>query len=156
MTIKTILSLIPILVIQQKHHRKLRIPRHFVEIKLFVIIVLNRHNLNDSFLNEIFREFKKKNFRDLYSEKSSPSLSAVLKSADRDSRPLPALYGASCARRTPHGTPFRFFIGAPKIYEMCLHVPLRERGCRGGIARTEEAGGTHAFSLREKCDFIPK
>lgn len=51
-------------------------------------------------------------------------------------------------------TPVRFFREAPKIYEMCLHVPLRERGCRGGIARTERAGGTHAFSLRESALFL--
>lgn len=51
--------------------------------------------------------------------------------------------------RAPPKSPVRFFRGAPKIYEMCLHVPLCKRGCRGGIARTEKAGGTHAFSLRE-------
>lgn len=50
--------------------------------------------------------------------------------------------------------PVQFLREAPKIYEMCLHVPLRERGCRGGIAKTERAGGTHAFSLRESALFI--
>lgn len=53
------------------------------------------------------------------------------------------------ARAPPQKSPVRFFREAPKIYEMCLHVPLCKRGCRGGIARTEKAGGTHAFSLRE-------
>lgn len=48
-------------------------------------------------------------------------------------------------------TPVRFFRKAPKIYETCLPVPLRERGCRGGLARTERAGGTHACSLTESA-----
>lgn len=40
--------------------------------------------------------------------------------------------------------PVRFFREAPKIYEMCLHVLLRERGCRGGIARIERLESPHA------------
>lgn len=60
---------------------------------------------------------------------------------------------ASAEERAPQKSPRRFFREAPKIYEMCLHVPLCKRGCRGGIARTEKALGTHAFSLWESTLF---
>lgn len=56
-------------------------------------------------------------------------------------------------KRAPGKSPVRFFRDAPKIYEMCLHVPLCKRACRGGIARIEKAGGTHAFSRWESTLF---
>lgn len=52
------------------------------------------------------------------------------------------------------GNPLRVFSDAPKIYEMCLHVPLCKRGCRGGIASAEKARVTHAFNTAsEKVRF---
>ncbi|KAJ8405433.1 hypothetical protein AAFF_G00319060 [Aldrovandia affinis] len=41
-------------------------------------------------------------------------------------------------------SPVRFLREAPKIYEMCLHVLLREQGCRGGIARIERLEPTRS------------